>query len=89
MPERGKDLGGFSRLTALKVQEVTSDSHVYMSCKKMVMKVHGKYPGSVRVCLLLRLRQKAAMDLGHCLFCKYSKTGHLTLRSMGQINCGV
>ena len=68
MPERGKDLGGFPRLTALKVEEVTPDSHVYMSCKKMVMK---------------------AMDLGHGLFCKYSKTGHLTQRSMGQINCGV
>ena len=52
VPERGKDLGGFPRLTALKVEGVTPDSHVYMSCKKMVMKVHGKYPGSVRVCLL-------------------------------------
>ena len=89
MPERGKDLGGFPRLTALKVEEVTPDSHVYMSCKKMVVKVHGKYPGSVQVCLLSRLRQKAAMDLGHGLFCKYSKIGHLTLRSMGQINSGV
>ena len=29
------------------------------------------------------------MDLGHGLFCKYSKTGFLTLKSMGQINCGV
>ena len=52
MPERGKDLGGFQRLTALKVEEVTPDSHVYMSCKKMVVNVHGKYPGAVRVCLL-------------------------------------
>ena len=52
MPERGKDLGGFPRLTALKVEEVTPDSQVYMSCKKMVVKVHGKCPGSVRVCLL-------------------------------------
>ena len=78
MPERGKDLGGFQRVTALKVEEVTPDSHVYISCKKMVVKVRGKYAGSVRVCLLLRLRQKAAMDLGHGLFCKYSKIGHLT-----------
>ena len=45
MPERGKDLGGFPRLMALKEEEVTPDSHVYMSCKKMVVKVHGKYPG--------------------------------------------
>ena len=52
VPERGKDLGGFPRLTTLKVEEVTPDSHVYMSCKKMVVKIHGKYPGSVRVCLL-------------------------------------
>ena len=52
VPERGKDLGGFTRLTALKVEEVTPDSHVYMSCKKMVVKVHRKDPGSVRVCLL-------------------------------------
>ena len=52
MPGRDKDLGGFPRLTALKVEEVTPDSHVYMSCKKMVVKVHGKYTGSVRVCLL-------------------------------------
>ena len=43
MPERGKDLGGFPRLTALKVEEVTPDSRVYMSCKKMVVEVHGKY----------------------------------------------
>ena len=78
MPERGKDLGGFPRLTALKVEEVTADSHVNMSCKKMVVKVHGKYPGSVRVCLHLRLRKKAAMDLGHGLFCKYSKIAYLT-----------
>ena len=52
MTERGKDLGGFPRLTALKVEEVTPESHVYMSCKKMVVKVHGKYLGSIRVCLL-------------------------------------
>ena len=52
MPERDKDRGGFPRLTALKAEEVTPDSHVYMSCKKMVVKAHGKYTGSVRVCLL-------------------------------------
>ena len=52
MPEQGKALGNFTRLTALKVEEVTTDSHVTMSCKKMVVKVHGKHPGSVRVCLL-------------------------------------
>ena len=40
MLERGKDLGGFPRVTALKVEEKTPDSHVYMSCKKMVVKVH-------------------------------------------------
>ena len=40
MPERGKDIGGFPRVTALKVEEMTPDSHVYMSCKKMVVKVH-------------------------------------------------
>ena len=40
VPERGKDLGGFPRVTALKVEEMTPDSHVYMSCKKMVVKVH-------------------------------------------------
>ena len=34
VPERGKDLWGFPRLTALKEEEVTPDSHVYMSCKK-------------------------------------------------------
>ena len=42
MPGGGKDLGGFQRLTALKVE------------------------------------QKGAMDLGHGLFCKYSKIVHLT-----------
>ena len=42
MPERGKDLEVFSGLTALKVEEVIRDLHVYMSCKKMVVKVHGK-----------------------------------------------
>ena len=31
MPERGMDLGGFPRLAALKVEEVTSDSQVYNS----------------------------------------------------------
>ena len=30
MPEGGKDLGGFQRLTALKVEEVIPYSHVYM-----------------------------------------------------------
>ena len=49
MPERGKDLEGFLRLTAMKVEEVTPDSHVYMTCKQMGVKVHGKYLGSVRV----------------------------------------
>ena len=52
MPERGKDLGGFTRLTALKIEEVTPDSHVYMSYKKIVVRVHGKYQGPLRVCLL-------------------------------------
>ena len=47
LPEGGKNLGGFPRLTALKVNKVTPESHVYMSCKTMVVKVHGKYPGSV------------------------------------------
>ena len=47
VPERGKDLRGFPRLTALKVEEVNPDPHVYMSCKKMVVKVHGKYSESV------------------------------------------
>ena len=68
MPERGNDLGGFQRLTALKAEEVTPDSHVYLSCKKMVMNLHVKYLGSVRVCLPQRLKQKAAMDLGHIFF---------------------
>ena len=89
MSERGKDLGGFPRLTAFKVEEKTPESYIYISCKKMVVKVHGKYPGSVRVCQLESLRQMAAMDLGHGLFCKYSKIALLTLRPMGQINCGV
>ena len=43
-PERGKDLGGFPRLTALKVEGVTPDSHVYMSYRKMMVKVHVQYP---------------------------------------------
>ena len=29
------------------------------------------------------------MDLGPGLFCKYSNTVNLTLKSMGQINCGL
>ena len=29
------------------------------------------------------------MDLGPGLFCKYSNTVNLTLKSMGQINCGM
>ena len=82
MPERGKNLGGgFPRLTALKVEEVTPDSHLYMLCKQMVVEIHEKYPGSVRVCLFYRLRQKAAMEFGHGLFCKYSNIQVLTLRS--------
>ena len=28
------------------------DSHVYMPCKKIVVKVFGKYPGSVQICSL-------------------------------------
>ena len=52
VPEQGKNLGGFQSLMDLKVEEMTPDSHVYMLCKKMVVKIYGKYPGSVRVCLL-------------------------------------
>ena len=34
MPERGKNLGSFPSLTALKVEEVILDSNMYLSCKK-------------------------------------------------------
>ena len=51
VPERGKDLGGFQRLTALKVEEVTP-THMFSCHTKKVVKVHGKYSGSARVCLL-------------------------------------
>ena len=73
----------------LKVDEVTPDSYVYMSCKKMMVKVYGKSPGSVRVCLLLKLGQKAAINLEHGLICKNSNIPFITWRSVGQINGGV
>ena len=65
-------------MTDLKVEEVVPDSHVYMLCKKIVVKVHEKYKESIRVFLFLG--QKAAIGFRHG-FCKYSNIQDLTLRS--------
>ena len=49
-PEQGMNLGVFQRRIALKGEEVTPDSHVYISCKKMVLKGTWKVPRIVFTC---------------------------------------
>ena len=53
MPKRGKNPGGFPKLTTLKVEEV-SLTYMFTYTKRWGERgeVHGKYQGSVRVCLL-------------------------------------
>ena len=49
-PEQGKNLGVFQRRIALKGEKVIPDSHVYISCKKMVPKGTWKVPRIVFAC---------------------------------------
>ena len=73
MPQRGKDLGGFTKTDGLE----SRGSDPRLTCLHVMRKDVGEGTWKIHrissSLLALRLRQEAAMYLGHGLFCKYSK----------------
>ena len=64
-----------------------------MPCLHVMQKDGGegtlKVPRISSSLLALKTETEGGDGFGTWLFCKYSNTVHLTLKSMGQINCGV